>query len=76
MEVVRLERKVEVNQDAVEMVEAVLGRLRSGETLAVGIIEHRANGGVSTIVSESKASYHQLNSGAARLAHVLAGMGD
>ena len=60
-----------VNEDAVQMIEGLLERLRSGEAVAVAVVEVMKAGTVATAYSTSF-SYHQLNSGAARLASRLA----
>lgn len=60
-----------VNSDAIELVEEVLSHLRSGEAVAVAIVEVLKAGNVATSYCASQ-SYHQLNSGAARLAARLA----
>ena len=59
------------NSDAIALIEGTLERLRSGETVAVAVVEVLADGAVVTHYSESE-YYHQLNSGAARLAARLA----
>ncbi len=59
------------NRDAIELCEEVLARLKSGEAVAVALVEVRRGGVVATAVSKSDV-YHQLNSGAARLASSLA----
>lgn len=60
-----------VNSDAVELVEGLLERLRSGEAVAVALVEVQKGNVVATAFSKSM-YYHQLNSGAARLAARLA----
>lgn len=62
----------EINRCAIEMVEGLLERLRSGEAVAVALVEVKADGFVATGYSKSR-HYHHLNSGAATLAHRLAG---
>ena len=61
----------EVNQEAIEIVEDVLARLKSGESLAVAVVEIRQGRTVGTAYSASD-YYHELNSGAARLAARIA----
>lgn len=57
-----------VNQDAVEIVEGILARLKDGTTQAVAFVEVKASSGVATGWSGAKLGwYHQLRSGAARL---------
>lgn len=64
-----------VNEDAVSLLEETLARVRSGETISIGIVETHRNRGVSTTyTSPPGGSYHLLNSGAARLAARLANM--
>lgn len=59
------------NDDAIQLVEGLLERLRSGEALAVAIVEVQKGGNVATAFSKGL-HYHALNSGAARLAARLA----
>lgn len=63
--------RTSVNDDAIELVEGLLERLRSGDALAVAIVEVRRDREVATAYSASD-QYHYLNSGAARLAARLA----
>lgn len=63
------------NGEAISMCEAVLERLRSGESVAFGFVEVRRGRTVGTGWSRSEV-YHLLNSGAARLAHRLASSED
>jgi hypothetical protein len=65
----------EVNAEAVELVEQVLARLRSGHAVAVAFVEVGRGGVVATGWCESN-EYHRLNSGAARLANRLAAVPD
>lgn len=60
-----------VNQDALELAEQTVERIKAGEVIAVAIIEVRKARTVATAISASSA-YHELNSGAARLAARLA----
>lgn len=61
-----------VNQDAVDLVEGLLERLKSGHSVAVGIAEVYADGAtVATAYSKSNV-YHPLCSGCARLAARIA----
>lgn len=60
-----------INQEAIDLVEDVLARLRCGESLAVGIVEVRRGRTVATAFSFADC-YHETNSGAARLAARLA----
>lgn len=76
VEVVALRGEPVVNESAIREAEEMVARLRAGETFAVAIVEHKRGDVVSTFVSEGRASYHQLTSGAARLAHMLAGRSD
>lgn len=58
-------------QDAVELVEELLARLKSGETVAVAIVDVRLGSAVATAWAGNE-HYHKLNSGAARLSVRLA----
>lgn len=62
---------VEVNHDAVLLIEGVLERLKSGKSVAVAVVEVLDRSDVACAFSRST-YYHQLNSGAARLAARLA----
>lgn len=66
-----------VNEEAVEAIEELLSRVKSGEVLAVAYVavEKRRSVAYEYVLHES-GTYHMLNSGVARLAHVLAGVGD
>lgn len=57
----------------VEIVQNLLTRVQAGVTLGLAVVEHQIG---DVVVSEicGDNSYHQINSGAARLAHQLAGM--
>jgi hypothetical protein len=56
------------------LVKHLQARVDSGETLALAIVEVQRGGIVSTIADTDSSGefYHQLNSGAARLAWLLA----
>ena len=58
--------------EAVDLIEGTLRGLREGRVLAVAIVEVRANGAVATAYNGREGCYHQLSSGAARLANRLA----
>ena len=58
--------------EAIELIEHTLRGLREGRVLAVAIVEVRENGAVATAYNGQENSYHQLSSGAARLANRLA----
>jgi len=61
------------NTEALKLVEDVAERLRSGESIAVALIEVRKGRTVATAWSQPPdGAYHLLNSGAARLAARLA----
>lgn len=60
-----------INGDAVRLLRESLERAESGEVIGVAIIEVRRARTVATAVSKST-TYHELNSGAARLAAMLA----
>lgn len=66
-----------VNKTAIEAVELLLARLRSGESSAMAYVEISRGGIVSTVYSNSEEGcYHHLNSGCARLAQRIASEGD
>jgi len=60
-----------VNESALNLVEETLARIKSGEVISVAIVEVRKSRMVATCVSKG-AAYHEMNSGAARLAAQLA----
>lgn len=60
-----------VDPNLIAALEGLLERAKEGKALAVGFIEVCDNGDVCTFYSKGR-SYHQLNSGAARLAARLA----
>lgn len=60
-----------VSEDALELAEQVLARIRSGETVSLAVVEVRKDRSVACAWSQGD-SYHRLNSGAARLANRLA----
>lgn len=64
-----------VNDDAVSLIKETLERAEKGEVIAVAIVEVRKARTVATAFSKSH-SYHELNSGAARLAASLASAPD
>lgn len=67
----------EPNAHALELIEACAERLRSGESIAVALVEVRKGRTVGSAWSEAPdGSYHLLNSGVARLAHRLASQSD
>lgn len=67
---------LEKNEVAVERLGEILERFKSGESLAFAIVEVKRAGTVATqYVSDGK-SYHELNSGAATLAHRIASAGE
>lgn len=57
--------------ELIDMAEALLRRVRDGLVIGLALVEHREGDEVA-IQTYGPASYHQLNSGAARLAHMLA----
>lgn len=57
-----------INHDAIQLMEGVLDRLRSGEVVAVGLVEVKQRGVVGTAYSAGTGWYHELSSGAATLA--------
>lgn len=60
------------NEHVISLLEAALSRARSGQTQAVAIVEANRDGSVTIECNSGSACYHQLNSGAARLAAFLA----
>lgn len=57
-----------VNQDAIELVSGLLDRLKSGESVAVALVEVKADHNtVATAYSKSDRAYHLMCSGCARL---------
>lgn len=64
-----------VNPDAVELLERILADAKEGEIESVAIVAVRRAGEVETVSSQTS-HYHQLNSGAARLAAALASASD
>lgn len=69
--------KDQINKNAIELVEEILVRLKSGESVAFGFVEVRKARTVATGYSDCKdGAYHLLNSGAARLAARLANVDD
>lgn len=65
----------EINDDAVRLLEESLARAKSGDVIGVAVVEVRRARTVATAFSKSE-TYHELNSGAARLAQSLASMPD
>lgn len=63
-----------INHDAIEMVEGLLERLKSGETYSVALVEVYADSNtVATAWSKGGGGqFHQLNSGVSILAYRLA----
>jgi hypothetical protein len=62
-----------INLDAIEIIEGLLERFKSGHSVALAVVEVMAeeDAGVATIYSKSN-KYHQLCSGCARLATRIA----
>ena len=60
-----------VSEDALELAEQILARVRNGETVSLAVVEVRRDRSVACAWSSGD-SYHRLNSGAARLANRLA----
>lgn len=72
-------KKVElyVNHEATDRVAALLERLRAGDVVAMAFVEVARGGRVATAYSNSEMGhYHSLMSGASRLQHRLASVGD
>lgn len=70
-QIVKNEAAPAINEEAIELVEGVLERLKTGKSLAIAIVEVYSTNEVGTAYSKSN-KYHHLNSGAARLAARLA----
>ncbi|MGE0751850.1 MAG: hypothetical protein AB7F39_06685 [Variibacter sp.] len=62
---------VRANMDAIKLAEEALHRLKSGRSCALAVVLVDEDGCVTAAWSRST-SYHQLNSGAARLAARIA----
>jgi hypothetical protein len=62
-----------INPELIAIVEHLAKRVRAGVTIGLAVIEHQLGDDV-VIEACGAGSYHELNSGAARLAHLLAGM--
>lgn len=71
---------VDLNAERREQLTGVLRniqtRIDAGETVALAFVEVQRNNTVHTITDGGGEFYHQLNSGAARLAWLLAGYAD
>jgi len=61
------------DRNMIEMIEDVLHRARAGLVHGIALVEHRNDDEVAFQFFHSPGSYHHMNSGAARLAHALAG---
>jgi hypothetical protein len=61
-----------IRPEVVELAESLLARVRAGAVVALAIVEAHRDGRVD-IWAAAGDHYHDLNSGAARLAHRLAG---
>lgn len=62
------------DRDILEILEGLMERVKSGDTIGIGFVEATTAGGVRTAFVGKKC-YHQLSSGASTLAFRLA-MGD
>ena len=62
-----------IDPELVALVEHLLVRVKAGVTIGLGMVEHQLGDDVVVEVC-GPSSYHHLNSGAARLSHLLAGM--
>jgi hypothetical protein len=60
--------------DVLAMIEELYKRAIAGTVAGLAVIEHQRDGAVVIQISAT-CNYHYVNSGAARLAHYLAGMG-
>lgn len=63
--------KLEVNEDALELARDLVSQIERGEVIACAFVAVRRARTVATAISKSDA-YHEMNSGAARLAAMLA----
>jgi hypothetical protein len=59
------------DDDMIVMIESLLLRARAGLVHGIALIEHQHGDGVAIQISQC-GNYHYINSGAARLAHLLA----
>ena len=62
---------VTLNHKAIEIVEGLLDRLKSGQSVSAALVEVYADGSVATFYSSGD-TYHRLNSGCATLAARIA----
>lgn len=62
--------------DLLELATATLQRVRDGEVQALAVVEVRRDGIVHVEVCGDDDSYHEMNSGAARLAHLVVSQQD
>lgn len=57
----------EVNADAIDLIEGLLARLKTGEAIAAAFVEVKKGNTIATAWSKTTGGYHLMNSGAARL---------
>jgi hypothetical protein len=60
-----------IRHEILELAESLLARVRAGAVVALAIVEVHRDGIETSVAGDDH--YHELNSGAARLAHWLAG---
>lgn len=60
------------NTDCLELLQEAVNRVLTGDTAAVAVVEARRGGQVTYAWTSTSDCYHQLNSGAARMAARLA----
>lgn len=74
LNVIALPKTSRINQSALEMAQSLVERIKSGEVVTIAVVEVRADKVIAAACSDRPVgTYHLLNSGAARLAHMLAG---
>ena len=71
--VVDFKRRDGGDGDVLKMIEELYRRALTGAVVGLAVIEHQRDDTVAIEISAAS-SYHHVNSGAARLAHYLAGM--
>jgi hypothetical protein len=61
--------------EMIDMAEALVARIRTGQTLAFALVKHQRDGTTHQYASKAP-NYHMIHSGVAILAHRLAAMGN
>lgn len=69
--VIKLPAAHQIDRDLILMCEELLERARDGILIGLAVVEHHRGDAVAITVSMA-GSYHHINSGAARLAFMLA----